>query len=138
MITGDVDGTIHVRDNDGRRWHGGDDKTSSIKNNDNAWEEQRVKKMHYTAYSLLTYDNMDSRQTTMIWTDEGEQTMDNDDDNGMVVSMPWDQIKACQGSVETENEAKFTDLNIYVVEIVLLCGKLPYVCFALCRSKLSA
>ena len=117
---------------------GGDDKTSSIKNNDNVWEEQRVKKMHYTAYSLLTYDNMDSRQTTMIWTDEGEQTMDNDDDNGMVVSMPWDQIKACQGSVETENEAKFTDLNIYVVEIVLLCGKLPYVCFALCRSKLSA
>ena len=48
--------------------------------------------MHYTAYSLLTYDNMDSRQTTMIWTDVGEQTMD--DDGGMVVSMPWDQIKA--------------------------------------------
>ena len=38
--------------------------------------------MHYTAYSLLTYDNMDSRQTTMIWTDVGEQTMDNDDDDG--------------------------------------------------------
>jgi len=33
-------------------------------------------KMHYTAYSLLTYDNMDSCQTTMIWTDVGEQTMD--------------------------------------------------------------
>ena len=63
------------------------------------------KKMHYTAYSLLTYDNMDSRQTTMIWTDVGEQTMDDDDDGGMVVSMPWDQIKACRGSVETENEA---------------------------------
>ena len=61
--------------------------------------------MHYTAYSLLTYDNMDSRQTTMIWTDVGEQTMDDDDDGGMVVSMPWDQIKACRGSVETENEA---------------------------------
>jgi hypothetical protein len=55
--------------------------------------------MHYTAYSLLTYDNMDSRQTTMIWTDVGEQTMDDDDDDdddgGMIVSMPWDQIKAC-------------------------------------------
>ena len=48
--------------------------------------------MHYTAYSLLTYDNMDSRQTMMIWTDVGEQTMDDDDDGGMVVSMPWDQI----------------------------------------------
>ena len=79
--------------------------------------------MHYTAYSLLTYDNMDSRQTTIIRTDVGEQTMD-DDDGGMVVSMPWDQIKACQGSVETENEAKFPDLNFYVAEIVLLCGKL--------------
>ena len=97
---------------------GGDDNTSSIKNNDNAWEEQRVKKMHYTAYSLLTYDNMDSRQTMMIWTDVGEQTMNDDDDGGMVVSMPWDRIKACQGSVETENEAKFPDLNIYVAEIV--------------------
>jgi hypothetical protein len=42
---------------------------------------------------------MDSRQTTMIWTDVGEQTMDDDDDDdddgGMIVSMPWDQIKAC-------------------------------------------
>ena len=84
---------------------GGDDKTSSIKKNDNAWEEQRIMKMHYTAYSLLTYDNMDSRQTMMIWTDVGEQTMGDDDDGGMVVSMPWDQIKACRGSVETENEA---------------------------------
>jgi hypothetical protein len=55
---------------------GDDDKTSSIKKNDNAWEEQRIMKMHYTAYSLLTYDNMDSRQTTMIWTDVEEQTMD--------------------------------------------------------------
>ena len=61
--------------------------------------------MHYTAYSLLTYDNMDSRQTMMIWTDVGEQMMDDDDDGGMVVSMTWDQIKACRGSVETENEA---------------------------------
>jgi hypothetical protein len=78
--------------------------------------------MHYTAYSLLTYENMDSRQTTMIWTDVGEQTMDDDDDDGgMVVSMPWDQIKACRGSVETENEAKFPDLNIYLAEIVLIC-----------------
>ena len=86
---------------------GGDDKTSSIKNNDNAWEEQRIKKMNYTAYSLLTYDNTDSRQTTMIWTDVGEQTMDDDDDDDgrRIVSMPWDLIKACRGSVETENEA---------------------------------
>ena len=83
---------------------GDDDKTSSIKKNDNAWEEQRIMKMHYTAYSLLTYDNMDSRQTMMIWTDVGEQTMD-DDDGRRIVSMPWDLIKACRGSVETENEA---------------------------------
>ena len=48
--------------------------------------------MHYTAYSLLTYDNMDSRQqTTMIWMDVGEQTMDKDD-GGMIVLMPWDLI----------------------------------------------
>ena len=60
--------------------------------------------MQYTAYSLLTYDNMDSRQTTMIWMDVGEQTMD-EDDGGMIVSMPWDLINACRGSVETENEA---------------------------------
>ena len=55
--------------------------------------------------TLAHLDNMDSRQTTMIWTEVGEQTMDDDDDGGMVVSMPWDLIKACQGSVETENEA---------------------------------
>jgi hypothetical protein len=63
--------------------------------------------MNYTAYSLLTYDNTDSRQTTMIWTDVGEQTMDDDDDDDgrRIVSMPWDLIKACRGSVETENEA---------------------------------
>ena len=61
-------------------------------------------KMHYTAYSLLTYDNMDSRQTTMIWMDVGEQTMD-EDDSGMIVLMPWDLINACRGSVQTKNEA---------------------------------
>jgi len=64
--------------------------------------------MHYTAYSLLTYDNMDSRQTTMIWTDVGEQTMDDDnDDGGMVVSMPWDQIKACRGSSKLKTKPSF-------------------------------
>jgi hypothetical protein len=61
-------------------------------------------KMHYTAYSLLTYDNMDSCQTTMIWMDVGEQTMD-EDDGGMIVLMPWDLINACRGSVQTKNEA---------------------------------
>jgi hypothetical protein len=40
--------------------------------------------MHYISYSILTYDNMDCRQTTVIWTDVGEQTMD--DDGGVVVS----------------------------------------------------
>ena len=75
--------------------------------------------MHYTAYSLLTYDNMDSRQTTMIWTDVGEQTMQDNDDGGVVVSMPWDLIKACRGSVETENEAQVVSKFEYLcTEIV--------------------
>ena len=62
--------------------------------------------MHYTAYSLLTYDNMDSRQTMMIWMDVGEQTMD-DDDGGMVVSMPWDQIKAFEAPSKLKTKPSF-------------------------------
>jgi len=60
---------------------------------------------------------MDSRQTTVIWTDVGEQTMD--DDGGVVVSTECPECRGIESQlVQSQLVREQTEINIHSITVV--------------------